>query len=94
MALADLLKRDGLLASMPPIRPEIAPESPYAPRRTHYPPKARQVLVIFCSGAVSHVDTWDYKPELIRRHDTPMPGNGEKLVTFQGENGNLIKPLR
>jgi hypothetical protein len=21
-----------------------------------------------------------------------MPGNGEKLITFQGENGNLIQP--
>ena len=41
-------------------------------------------------GACSQIDTLDYKPELIRRHDQPMPGS-EKLVTFQGENGNLIK---
>jgi hypothetical protein len=47
--------------------------------------------MIFCSGALSHVDTFDFKPELIRQHDKPMPGGG--LVTFQGENGNLIKPL-
>lgn len=47
--------------------------------------------MIFCSGALSHVDTFDYKPELIRRHDTPLPGGN--LVTFQGENGNLVKPL-
>ena len=50
--------------------------------------------MIFCSGALSHVDTFDYKPELIRLHDTPMPTpGGEKLITFQGEQGNLIKPL-
>ena len=51
---------------------------------------AKQVLLIFCSGALSHVDTWDYKPELIKRHDQPLPG--DKLVTFQGENGNLVRP--
>ena len=50
------------------------------------------MLCIFCTGALSHVDTFDYKPELVKRHNTPMP-SGEKLVTFQGEQGNLIKPL-
>ena len=45
--------------------------------------------MIFCSGAVSHLDTFDYKPELIKRHGQPMPG-ADKLVTFQGEQGNLV----
>jgi hypothetical protein len=39
---------------------------------------------------VSHLDTWDYKPELEKRHGMPLPGV-EKLVTFQGENGNLAR---
>lgn len=73
-----------------PIRPEIDAARPHAPRQPHYTPRAKNVLMIFCSGALSHVDTWDYKPELIKRHDTPMPGS-DKLITFQGENGNLIK---
>ncbi len=47
------------------------------------------MLHIFCSGACSHLDTFDYKPELIKHHGKPMPG--EKLVTFQGENGNLAR---
>ena len=46
--------------------------------------------MIFCSGACSHLDTWDYKPELIKRHDTPLPGS-DKLVTFQGKSGNLVR---
>jgi hypothetical protein len=92
IALAALLKDNGLLANEAPIRPLIDPAQPYAPRRAHFEPKAKQVLLIFCSGALSHVDTWDYKPELIKRHDTPMPGSGN-LITFQGEQGNLIKPL-
>ncbi|MFL5339293.1 MAG: DUF1501 domain-containing protein [Gemmataceae bacterium] len=74
-----------------PIRPVIRPEAPLAPRPPHYAAKARRVLMIFCSGAVSHVDTWDWKPELAKRDGQPLPGSA-KLVTFQGENGNLAKP--
>ena len=91
IALAHLLSQDRLLAASP-LRPPIDPAHPYAPRPPHFEPKAKRVLVIFCSGALSHVDTFDYKPELIKRHDTPMPGS-EGLVTFQGANGNLIKPI-
>ena len=93
IALASLLGREGLLASDDPIRPAIDAARPYAPRRPHFEAKARRVLLIFCSGALSHVDTFDYKPELVKRHDTPMPVAGGKLITFQGEQGNLIKPL-
>ena len=94
IALATLLHEQRLLGGEPPIRPVIDPAHPYAPRPPHFPAKAKRVLMIFCSGALSHVDTFDYKPELVKRHDTPMPTpSGEKLVTFQGEQGNLIKPL-
>jgi len=46
--------------------------------------------VVFCSGAISHIDTFDYKPELVRRHGSPLPG-GDKLVTFQGQQGDLTR---
>src|SRR5262245_13229689 len=56
----------------------------------HFPPKAKRVLHVFCSGACSHLDTWDYKPEIQKRDGQPLPG-ADRLVTFQGENGNLAK---
>ena len=87
IALSSLLAEE----NRAPIRPLIDPSHPLAPRAPHFPPRARRVLVVFCSGALSHVDTFDFKPELVKRHDTPMPGSAG-LVTFQGENGNLIKP--
>lgn len=103
VALASLLARDGLLgaaidgekvresaAGKTPIRPAIDASNPHAPRPPHFTPRAKQVLMIFCSGAISQVDTFDYKPELIRHHGKPMPG-GDKLITFQGEQGNLTK---
>ncbi len=92
IALTSLLADQGLLADdRTPIRPRIRPEAPLAPRPPHFTPKAKRVLMIFCSGAVSHLDTFDYKPELVKRDGQPMPGS-ERLVTFQGENGNLARP--
>jgi len=93
IALTALLAEQRLLANdKTPIRPAWSPESPGAPRSPHFAPRATNVLVIFCSGALSHLDSWDYKPELIKRNGEPMPGS-EKLVTFQGANGALTKPL-
>ena len=93
IALLSMLAEQRLLgAGKTPIRPPWSPEHPNAPRAPHFEAKAKNVLVIFCSGACSHLETWDYKPELIKRHGQPMPGQ-DKLITFQGENGNLTKSL-
>src|SRR5204862_1332305 len=81
-----------LLQGAEPIRPQWDGARPDAARPPHFEPRAKQCLVIFCSGALSHIDAWDYKPELIKRHDQPLPG-GAGLVTFQGEQRNLVKPL-
>jgi hypothetical protein len=72
-----------------PIRPAIDPRHPNRTRPPHFRAAAKNVLVIFCAGACSHVDTFDYKPQLIRRHGQPMPG--ENVITFQGAQGNLTK---
>ncbi|MFP6665890.1 MAG: DUF1501 domain-containing protein [Pirellulales bacterium] len=98
IALAQLMANDGLLAQehkrgagdKSPIRPAIDPATPFAPRNAHFPAKAKNVVVIFCSGACSHIDTFDYKPELIKRHGQPLSGS-ETLLTFQGAQGNLTK---
>ena len=94
IALTHLLSKQGLLAATvsgrESLRPTVDPGHPYAPRASHFSARAKNVLVIFCSGACSHLDTFDYKPELIRRDGQPMPGS-EKLITFQGEQGALTK---
>ena len=94
IALASLLTRQRLMAAdHSPIRPLIRPENPLAARPPHFAPKAKRVLVIFCSGACSHLESWDWKPELARMDGQPMPGAAENFLTFQGENGNLVRPL-
>ncbi len=93
IALAALLAEQGCWRPMPGQGVEAgrsARSNPMTPRPPHFPGRAKRVLHIFCTGAVSHLDTWDYKPELIKRHGQPMPGV-EKLITFQGENGNLAQ---
>lgn len=70
--------------------PLIDPSRPFAAREGHFAPRAKRVLVVFCAGACSQLDTFDYKPELIRRHGQPLPG-AEGLVTFQGTQGNLTR---
>ncbi|MGC3971379.1 MAG: DUF1501 domain-containing protein [Pirellulales bacterium] len=92
IAMASMLADEARAAKHKPLRPTIRPEAPLAARTPHFQPRAKQVLCVFCSGAVSHVDTFDYKPELVKRHGQPLPGV-DKLVTFQGENGNLTAPL-
>lgn len=93
IALAHLLHSEGKLAHAStapsaPVRPAIDPLRPHAPRSPHFEPRAKNVLMIFCSGALSQVDTFDYKPRLLRYDGQPMPG-ADQLITFQGENGNL-----
>ncbi|EMI56427.1 DUF1501 domain-containing protein [Rhodopirellula sallentina] len=94
IALSQLLAKDNLLASNSgtgPIRPNIDDENPYAPRSPHFEMPAKQVLVIYCPGAVSHVDTFDYKPDLYKLHGQKPPGI--PAVTFEGPTGNIAKPF-
>jgi hypothetical protein len=71
VALAVLLNEQGLLVqnSEPSGKP-------------HFAPQAKRVIQIFCPGAVSAMDTFEYKPELQKRSGEPLPG-GENLVSFQ-----------
>lgn len=94
IALASLLRGSlARAADRSPIRPDFRPDNALAARPPHFAPKAKRVLVIFCSGAVSHLDSFDYKPELFRLDGQPMPGAEKDFLTFQGENGNLVRPL-
>jgi hypothetical protein len=59
LALAQLLAAEGLLADPP--RPEFN-------GGLHHPAKVRRVIQLFMNGGASQMDTFDYKPELERRH--------------------------
>src|SRR5215217_8157736 len=53
----------------------------------HLPAKARRVIHICCCGGFSQLDTFDYKPELVRRHGQSL--GSESPETFFGKIGLL-----
>jgi hypothetical protein len=80
VALQHLLARTGYAASTNP----LAPKSP------HFPARAKSVIWLFMNGGVSHVDTWDYKPELSKRDGKPLDGFDPKTGFFPGSVGPLM----
>ncbi len=54
----------------------------------HFPPKAKRVIQIFCCGGVSHIDTFDYKPELVKMHGKECK---RPFDTFFAQPGTLMK---
>src|SRR6266540_3439812 len=51
-----------------------ADTNPLAPRKPHFPAKAKHIVHVFAQGAPSHVDTWDPKPALAQYDGKPIPG--------------------
>ena len=68
----------------------VASASPYSAKPTHFPARAKRVIHIFAAGGVSHVDTFDYKPDLIKHHGQPLTAK-TKYDPFFGQPGNLLK---
>jgi hypothetical protein len=78
IALACLLGADNALAAS-------TIENP-----AHFPPRAKRVVQLFMSGAASQVDTFDYKPELLKRNSQVFnPGGTVEL--FQSKPGSVMQ---
>ncbi|MEE2714356.1 MAG: DUF1501 domain-containing protein [Planctomycetota bacterium] len=59
-----------------------------------FPPRAKRVIFIFMQGGPSHVDTFDYKPELIKRDGQGIDFTGVRFGTFgKVSKRRLMKPL-
>ena len=66
---------------------EAAIENPMAPRKPHFPAKAKRVVYLHMSGAPPHLDILDYKPELVKRDGQPAPDQFVKGKTFAFTSG-------
>ena len=64
-------------------RASEAATSPY-----HFPPRAKRVIFLFMKGGPSHVDTFDYKPQLQKDDGKPLPF--EKPRVQFAATGNLL----
>ncbi len=76
--------------------------SPLAPKPPHFPAKAKRVIFLCMHGAPSHVDTFDYKPQLVADSGKPSPLGrlpGAKLLASpwkfsqHGQSGQWISEL-
>jgi hypothetical protein len=60
---------------------------PLAPRCPHFPPRAKRVIYLFMAGAPSHLDLFDYKPQLAKFNGTLPPPE-----LLQGYRAAFINP--
>ena len=65
IALAQLLEREGRAAA-----PAV---NPLAPKKPHFPAKAKNVIFLFMEGGPSQIDLFDPKPGLEKWHGQPLP---------------------
>lgn len=55
---------------------DLGAGNPLAPKRAPLPANAKRIIFLFMEGAISSVDTFEYKPELQIRDGKPGPGGG------------------
>ncbi|QIF02146.1 DUF1501 domain-containing protein [Roseimicrobium sp. ORNL1] len=69
--------------------------NPLAVRQTHHTAKAKRVIFLFMAGGVSHVDSFDYKPRLLKDDGKMMDFNDARSVakTGSGASQRVMKPL-
>ena len=68
--------------------------NPLAPRQPHFEPRAKRVIYIFQAGAPSHLELFDYKPELAKRDGQLPPSELLKgyRAAFINPNSALLGP--
>src|SRR5262245_36498145 len=90
MALSSLLAR-----SLPAAATDMKSRGVISP--LHLPPKIKRVIWLYMSGRPSHLDTFDYKRELVRRVCGPMPdavSAGQPVAQLRGKNQlKSVRPL-
>jgi hypothetical protein len=93
VALAALLGEEGFLAKQAVAADGKTPfnYTPLAPKKPHFEPKATNVIFLYMYGGPSHIDTFDYKPEMKGRD-----GQTIKVKTFgrggHKNGGRIVEP--
>ena len=69
--------------------------NPLVPRAPHFPPKAKRIIFLFMQGGVSHVDSFDWKPRLLKDDGRMMDFDDLRSIarTGKGATQRVMKPL-
>ncbi|HEV2494066.1 MAG TPA: DUF1501 domain-containing protein [Terriglobia bacterium] len=86
VALSSLLAESGFAAA--------ENTDPLAPKQPQFAPKAKRVIFLFMAGAPSHLELFDYKPELAKFDGTLPPPDLLKgyRAAFINPNSKLLGP--
>src|SRR6185436_13928312 len=76
----------------------VAKPGPLAPKSPHFPTKAKRIIFLFMEGAMSQMDTFDYKPKLQESDGKVAPGGGTLTASKfkfaqHGETGTWMSEL-
>ena len=91
IGLAGLLADEGLLATSARAALPKGPADPMMPRPPHFPGRAKSVIWMFINGGPSHVDTWEYKPGLVKADGKTLEGMDPQTGFFANSVGPLMK---
>src|SRR5438876_5984675 len=72
LALAGMLGQQAARAGGQPSRQS----GPLPPRQPHFRARAKRIIFLFMEGAMSQMDTWEYKPVLQASDSRVGPGGG------------------
>src|SRR5580693_6053882 len=88
MALAQLMEREG--------RAAVPAVNPLAPKKPHFPGKAKNVIFMFMEGGPSQLDLFDPKPELQKWSGKPLPASMTKdlRLAFTKPNAAVMASQR
>ena len=89
LGLAALMEQEGLLTGRAHAASSKA--DPLAPKKPHFTAKAKSVIWLFINGGPSHVDTWDYKPQLEKLDGKELEGFDKQTGFFKNAVGPLMK---
>jgi len=94
IALASLLGKSATGAAASAAVSAAKAINPLAPRNPHYAPRAKRVIYLFMAGAPSHLELFDYKPELAKRNGQLPPAGLLKdyRAAFINPNSALLGP--
>lgn len=92
LGLTALLDQDGFLSQQSVAADgETEWQNPLAPKEPHFAPKAKNIIFFYCYGGPSHIDTFDYKPDMYG-----MDGKTVDVKTFgrggHKNQGRIVEP--
>jgi hypothetical protein len=94
----------GMIALAAMLNPRLLAEEsasgavdPLAPRKPHFPARAKRIIYLHMAGAPSTLDLFDYKPKLIELNGKPCPESymrGQQFAFIKGTPKLLGTPLK